>query len=245
MPDGSELKYGWNTLKTPVVMVPGLLCDGALWAPQIKWLSDIADVSIGDTLKDDSFEGMAARILAEAPAEFSLAGLSMGGYVCMEIMRQAPQRVKRLALFDTSGRSDTPEQTKRRKGLIELAKIGKFKGVTPRLLPLLIHPDRQDDEALTRIVIDMAGRVGQEGFLRQQTAIMNRPDRRTEMQGYALPTMIVCGREDALTPLELHEEMAAMIPQSRLCIIEECGHLSTLEQPQAATALMRDWLLHN
>ena len=169
----------------------------------------------------------------------------MGGYVCMEIMRQAPERIERLALFDTSGRADTVDQTKRRKALIELATIGKFKGVTPRLLPLLIHKDRQSDKELTNAVIEMAGRVGQAGFLRQQTAIMNRPDRQAEMAMYDLPVMVVCGRQDALTPLDLHEEMAELIPHARLCLIEECGHLSTLEQPHAATDLMRDWLLRN
>lgn len=231
--------------KIPLILVPGLLCDDALWAPQLKWLSDIADMSIGETQIDDGFPEMAERILDAAPSRFALAGLSMGGYVCMEIMKQAPERIDRLALFDTSGRADTADQTKRRKALIELATIGKFKGVTPRLLPLLIHKDRQNDEDLTGTVIEMAGRVGQAGFLRQQTAIMHRPDRRAEMVMYDLPTLVVCGRQDALTPLDLHEEMAELIPQARLCLIEECGHLSTLEQPHAATALMRDWLLRD
>jgi pimeloyl-ACP methyl ester carboxylesterase len=134
---------------------------------------------------------------------------------------------------------------KRRKAMIELATIGKFKGITPRLLPLLIHKDRQTDENLTRRVIEMAGRVGQAGFLRQQTAIMHRPDRRAEMAMYDLPTIVVCGRQDALTPLDLHEEMAGLVPHARLCLIEECGHLSTLEQSHAVTALMRDWLLRD
>ena len=231
--------------KIPLILVPGLLCDDALWAPQTKWLSDIADISVGETLIDDSFSKMAERILEMAPRHFALAGLSMGGYVCMEIMRQAPERVERLALFNTSGRADTADQTKRRKALIELATIGKFKGVTPRLLPLLIHKDRQSDKELTNTVIEMAGRVGQAGFLRQQTAIMNRPDRQAEMAMYDLPTMVVCGRQDALTPLDLHEEMKELIPHARLCLIEECGHLSTLEQPHAAADLMRDWLLRN
>ena len=114
--------------KIPLILVPGLLCDDALWAPQTKWLSDIADISVGETLIDDSFSNMAERILEMAPRHFALAGLSMGGYVCMEIMRQAPERVERLALFNTSGRADTADQTKRRKALIELATIGKFKG---------------------------------------------------------------------------------------------------------------------
>jgi pimeloyl-ACP methyl ester carboxylesterase len=231
--------------RIPLILVPGLLCDDALWAPQSEWLSDIADISIGETQIDDSFSAMAARILKAAPPYFALGGLSMGGYVCMEIMRQAPERIERLALLDTSGRADTADQTKRRKILIELATIGKFKGVTPRLLPLLIHKDRQTDENLTRTVIDMARRVGQAVFLRQQTAVMNRPDRRAEMAMYDLPTIVVCGRQDALTPIDLHEEMARLIPYARLCLIEECGHLSTLEQSHTVTALMRDWLLRD
>lgn len=231
--------------KTPLVLVPGLLCDDALWEPQIDWLSDIAEPTVGDTLQDDSLSNMAARILDAAPNRFALAGLSMGGYVCMEIMRQAPERVERLALLDTSGRADSAEQNRRRRGLIELAKIGKFKGVTPRLMPLLIHTERQQDTALTTCVIDMASRVGQRGFLRQQTAIMKRISQLEAMRNYDLPVMVLCGREDALTPLKLHEEMADSIPDARLCIIEKCGHLSTLERPHAVTALLRDWLLRN
>ena len=233
-------------MKQPhLILVPGLLCDEALWGPQLRLLKDISRMTAGETRLDDSLPDMAARILASAPDRFSLAGLSMGGYVCMEIMAQAPERVEKLALFDTSARADTLDQTRRRKALIELTSIGKFKGVTPRLLPLLIHSDRQSDETLTQSIIDMAGRIGQEGFVRQQTAIMNRRDRRDEMTSYEIPTMIVCGRQDALTPVDLHEEMADLVPGARLCIIEECGHLSTLERPYAATALMRDWLLHN
>ena len=231
--------------KSHLILVPGLLCDEALWDPQLRFLSDISLMTVGESHLDDSFPEMAARILASAPDRFSLAGLSMGGYVCMEIMAQAPERVERLALFDTSARADSSDQTRRRKALIELASIGKFKGVTPRLLPLLIHSDRRSDETLTQSIIDMAGRIGQDGFLRQQTAIMNRPDRRGEITSYEIPTMIVCGRQDALTPVDLHEEMADLIPEARLCIIEECGHLPTLERPYAATALMRDWLLRN
>ena len=231
--------------KTPLILVPGLLCDEALWSAQIDWLADVCEPQVGDTLQDDNFPDMAARILASAPPRFALAGLSMGGYVCMEIMRQAPERVEKLALLDTSARSDTAEQTKRRQALIDLAKIGKFKGVTPRLLPLLIHRDRQNDEALTETVMGMAGRVGQAGYLRQQAAIMARPDRREEMGAYDLPVLIAAGRQDELTPPELHEEMARLIPNARLCLIEECGHLSTLERPHATTVLMRDWLLRN
>lgn len=231
--------------KIPLVLVPGLLCDGDLWRPQIERLSDIAQPSVGDTLQDASISGMAERILKAAPDRFALAGLSMGGYVCMEIMCQAPERVERLALLDTTGRADSAQQNKRRQGLIELATIGKFKGVTPRLMPLLIHAGRQKDIVLTSYVVEMASRVGQQGFLRQQMAIMGRRAQLEGMKAYDLPVMILCGRDDVLTPLELHEEMADVIPAARLCIVEECGHLSTLEQPNAVNALLRNWLLRN
>lgn len=231
--------------RDPLLLLPGLLCDEALWAHQVDFLSDIAEISIADMTRDDSVSAMASRALERAPEQFALAGLSMGGYVALEIMRQAPQRVTRLTLLDTSARSDTPEQTARRRGLIELAEKGRFKGVTPRLLPLLIHPDRQAEEALAGAIMGMAERVGQPAFLRQQKAIMGRPDSRPDLSGIAVPTMVLCGRQDALTPLPMHEEMAAGIPGARLCIVEECGHLSPMERPHAVTALMRDWLLRD
>tara|TARA_B100000676_G_scaffold302032_1_gene350101 strand:+ start:2378 stop:3079 length:702 start_codon:yes stop_codon:yes gene_type:complete len=231
--------------KIPLVLVPGLLCDDALWRLQIEGLSDVAESTVGNTLQDASISDMAERILTAAPDRFALAGLSMGGYVCMEIMCRAPERVERLALLDTTARADSVEQYKRRKGLIELAKIGKFRGVTPRLLPLLVHARRQNDTALTLCIVEMASRVGQQGFLRQQTAIMTRRAQLKGMKTYNLPVMILCGRDDMLTPLELHEEMANAIPAARLCIVEDCGHLSTLEQPNVVTALLRDWLLRD
>ncbi len=230
-------------MKLPLVLIPGLLCDHALWAHQADFLDDVAEIAVADVTRDDSIAGMAARTLAVAPEEFALAGLSMGGYVALEIMRRAPGRVGRLALLDTSARADTPAQTSRRRGLIELAEKGRFKGVTPRLLPLLIHPDRQADETLAGAVMKMAERVGQHAFLRQQKAIMGRPDSRADLDRFDLPTLVLCGRQDALTPVDLHEEMAASIPGARLCIVEESGHLSPMERPHAVTALMRDWLL--
>lgn len=226
-----------------LVLVPGLLCDQALWSHQVDFLSDVARTAVPDTTRDDSIAAMASRALEAAPDRFALAGLSMGGYVALEIMRQAPERVSRLALLDTSARADTPEQTARRRGLIELAEKGRFKGVTPRLLPLLIHPDRQAEESLSGAVMAMAERVGQQAFLRQQRAIMGRRDSRPDLPGIDVPTLVLCGRQDALTPLAVHEEMAAAIPGARLCIVEECGHLSPMERPHAVTALLRDWLL--
>jgi pimeloyl-ACP methyl ester carboxylesterase len=227
---------------TQLILLPGLLCDAALWDHQSRFLADIADIRIANLTQDETVEAMAARVLAGAPGEFALGALSMGGYVAFAILRAAPHRVLRLALLDTSARPDTPEQTIRRKVLMQLAQRGQFKGVTPKLLPLLVHPDRVNEEPLAEAVMAMAERVGLDAFLRQQRAIMARPDARPQLGEIRVPTMVVCGRQDALTPLDRSEEIAAAIPGARLAVIEECGHLSTMERPHAATALMRLWL---
>lgn len=230
------------TTRTPLLLLPGLLCNAELWRPQIEGLAEIAQITVADLTQDDSIAGMAERALAAAPERFALAGLSMGGYVAQEIMRRAPDRVLRLALLDTSARADTADLSARRKGLIELASKGKFKGVTPRLLPILIHPARLGDEALVSVVTSMAEAVGKETFLRQQSAIMGRVDGRPDLARFTCPTLVLCGREDALTPLAASEEMAAAIPNATLVVLNGCGHLSTLERPEAVTAQLRAWL---
>lgn len=229
--------------RTPLVLLPGLLCDAALWSHQVEHLADVADIRVADFTTQDSFADMARHVLDIAPGEvFAMAGLSMGGYVALEVMRQAPERVGRLALLDTAARDDTPEQTERRQGLLSMSEHGKFKGVTPRLLPLLVHPERQEEEALVGPIMAMAERVGPEAFLRQQTAIMGRDDKRPMLGEIRCPTLVACGRQDILTPPEASEELAAGIPGAALVLIEDCAHMSTMERPQAATALLRYWL---
>ncbi len=228
--------------RTPLLLLPGLLCDGALYQAQIAAVADIAAPIVGDLTRHDSLADMAAAMLAETPEYFSLVGLSMGGYVAQEIMRQAPHRVIRLALLDTSARADSDEQRARRRGLIELAGKGQFKGVTPRLLPQLLNPDRLTDQVLVDIIIGMAERIGRDAFLRQQAAIMGRPDGRTDLGRIACPTLVLCGRQDALAPPAVHQEMAAAIPGAELVVVEDCGHLSTLEQPDIVSDALRRWL---
>lgn len=230
------------TQKLPLILLPGLLTDAALWRHQLETLADVADMTVADLTQEDQLGPMASRILAQAPETFALAGLSMGGYLAFEIMRQAPERVRRLALLDTSPLPDNPEQTARRRGLIDLARTGDFKGVTQRLLPLLLHPDRIRDATLTRTVMDMAGRIGRDAFIRQQTAIMNRPDSRRDLGLIHCPTLVLCGRQDGLTPLSVHVDMAAGIPHAALVVIEDCGHLAPLERPTTVSAVLRYWL---
>jgi len=227
---------------TDLVLIPGLLCNRELWAHQIAHLAHIAQISVADVTKDDAIAGMAQRLLAKAPDRFALAGLSMGGYVAQEVMRQAPDRVSHFALLDTSARPDTDDQRARRRGLIDLSRHGQFKGVTPRLLPLLIHPDRLDDSLLVARITAMAEDVGQAGFVRQQTAIMERIDSRPTLPQIDCPTLVVGGVDDLITPPEVIREIADLIPGAALHLLPNCGHLSTMEEPEAVTALMLDWL---
>src|SRR5215210_6359638 len=173
--------------KTPLVFVPGLLCDDRLWRHQAEHLADLADPMIADVTKGASMPEMARAVLDAAPERFTLAGLSMGGYVALEIMRVAPERVARLALLDTSARADTSEQTATRRELIELSQEGRFDEVPRKLLPNIVHPDRLDDERLTSTVFAMADSVGPEAFVRQEEAIIERPDSRGYLPGIACP----------------------------------------------------------
>lgn len=228
--------------KQPLILLPGLLCDAALWRHQIETLSELADITVADLTQDDTVAAMAERVLAAAPVQFALAGLSMGGYLAQELMRQAPERVTKLALLDTSFYADTPEQSERRRGLIELSQKGAFKGVTSRLLPLLVHESRLEDEDLTDTIFTMAESVGKDAYLRQQHVIMTRPDGSDDLANISCPTLVLCGREDTLTPLRVHEKMAERIPNAHLVVVEDCGHLAPLERPRTVSAVMRYWL---
>jgi pimeloyl-ACP methyl ester carboxylesterase len=223
--------------------VPGLLCDERLWRHQAGGLADLAGrILIPDVTGSDTVAGMARGILEAAPERFALAGLSMGGYVSLEIMRQAPGRVEALALLDTSARPDTAGQTEARLALVELARGGRFDEVWRLLLPKMVHPERVDDPTLRAAIEEMAHAVGAEGFERQERAIIARPDSRGDLPAISCPTLVLCGRDDALTPPHLHTELAEGIPGAHLVRIDHCGHLSTLERPEAVTRAMRTWL---
>lgn len=226
-----------------LVLLPGLLNDAALWRHQLEHLGDLAErILVPDLTRHDDMGAIAEATLAELPESFALAGLSMGGYVALEIVRRAPERVERLALLDTSARADSEDQRRRRTGLLQLADMGRFKGVTPRLLPMLVHPDRLEDPAVTVPIFEMAARVGRDGFIRQQRAILSRADSLDLLPTIACPTLVVCGRQDQLTPLHLSEEMAEAIPGAELRVVEACGHLPALEHPEETTELLRRWL---
>jgi len=226
----------------PLVLLPGLLCDEALWGHPARYLADIAQITVAGIHHHDNIIDLARAVLEEAPARFALAGLSMGGYVALEVLRQAPERVVKLALLNTNARADTAEQARRRRALMALAMRGRFQGVTQRLLSTLIHPERLEDAGLTGTITAMAERLGRDAFLKQQAAILGRPDSRPGLHAIRCPTLVIVGREDALSPPDRAVEMAEGIPGGKLAIIERCGHLAPLEQPEATTALLRLWL---
>lgn len=229
-------------MRQALILIPGLLCTAALWRSQIAHLSDIAEITVADHTGHDSMAELARAILAEAPERFALAGLSMGGYIALEMMRQAPERVTKLALLDTNARKDTPQQSDRRRSFIELARRGRFLGISRRLLEDLVHPDHVEDREIGNTVVKMARETGRDAFIRQQTAIIGRIDSRPYLPRIDCPTLVLCGREDKLSPLELHEEMARMIRGADLVVVERCGHLAPLEQPEAVNQALRDWL---
>src|ERR1700676_207758 len=226
----------------PIVLVPGLTCTARLYAEQIPALWQFGPVTIADHRRDDSMAAIARRILAAAPPRFALAGLSMGGYIAFENMRQVAERVPRLALRDAGARGDTPEQTERRKVVIALANSGRYADVTDIAFPVYVHRNRPNDEALKRTVRTMAEETGPEAFLRQQRAIIGRPDSRPGLGAITCPTLVLVGEGDEATPPDLAREIAAGISGSRLVMIPDSGHLSTLERPQAVTAALVEWM---
>jgi pimeloyl-ACP methyl ester carboxylesterase len=226
----------------PIVLVPGLNCSARLYAEQVPVLWGFGAVTIADHRRDDSVAAIAARILATAPPRFALVGLSMGGYIAFAMVRQAPERVAQLALLDTSARPDTPEQSERRRGLIALAEGGRFAELADLLFPVFVHRNRQGDEALRALVRTMAEETGSQAFVRQQRAIMTRPDCRPLLASIRCPTLVLVGDADELTPPALSEEIAAGIAGGRLVRVPDCGHLSTLERPQAVNRALVEWL---
>jgi pimeloyl-ACP methyl ester carboxylesterase len=226
----------------PIVLMPGLNCSARLYAEQVPELWRFGPVTIADHRCDDSMAAIATRILTTAPPRFALVGLSMGGYIAFAIARQAPERVARLALLDTSARPDTPEQSERRRGMIALAEGGRFAEVPDLLFPLFVHRNRQHDETLRAIVGTMAEETGPQAFVRQQRAIMTRPDCRPQLASIDCPTLVLVGEGDELTPPALSEEIAAGIAGSRLTAVPDCGHLSTLERPEQVNQALVEWL---
>jgi pimeloyl-ACP methyl ester carboxylesterase len=226
----------------PVVLIPGLLASARLYAAQIPELWRRGPVMVADHTRDPTMEGIARRLVAAAPPRFALCGLSMGGYIAFEVVRQAPERVARLALLDTAARADTPEATAMRHAQMALAAAGRLGEVLEQQVARTVHPAHRGDPGLREINKLMAEDVGPEAFGRQQKAIMGRPDSRPTLATIACRTLVLVGEQDELTPPDRAIEMAQGIAGAQLVTVPECGHLSTLEQPRAVTRALLDWL---
>lgn len=229
--------------RQPLILVPGLLCDEDLWRDQLAALEPHAEVAITmEQTRHATVREIAAAILAAAPPRFALAGLSMGGMVALEVMRQGRDRVTRLALLDSSARSNSADELKIRAGRIAMVRAGHVDVVLGLQLSRFLPMTRLGDLALVDRSLKMLRRVGAATYLRQEQAVMGRIDSRPSLAGIGCPTLVLCGRQDAATPLALSEEIAAGIPGARLEVIEDCGHLATMERPDAVNRTLVAWL---
>ena len=226
----------------PILLVPGLVSPPRIFAPIVPALWRCGPVTVANHIRDDHMGAIARRILAEAPPRFALAGHSMGGYIAFEIMRQAPERVAKLALLNTQARPEAPEALERRRAIIRGIEAGGFDAGIDTLYPILVHPSRRDDAALKKIVRDMGEDIGPEAYVRQLIAVMGRADSRPTLAAIACPTLVLTSDQDNTIPNSLSAEIADGIRGAKLVTIPDCGHLSQIEQPQAVADAMVEWL---
>ena len=218
-----------------LVFVPGLLCTDALFQPQIDALSASHSIHIAQTTDCETIDQMVEYMLDSVSGEIIVIGLSMGGYVAQEAARIAPDRISAIALLSTSAQPDDEARKRQRHELIKLSKIGRFKGVTPRLLPRFLSAEALEDEAMCQTVMDMAAEIGQKHFTSQQYAIMARRDQRPYLPSFHKPSLVLCGMADELTPPQLSDEMVGLLPRAELVLLDKIGHLSSLEAPEEVT----------
>ena len=225
----------------PLVLLSGMMCDGRLYGPQIAAFG-ARTLHLAPLVGADSVQALAAQILTHAPPRFALAGLSMGGIVAMEVIAQAPDRVARLALLDTNPRAELPEvQARRDPQIAKVAAGGLAEVMRDEMKPNYLT-DGPNRAAILDLCMDMALSLGPQVFADQSRALKNRPDQQDALRRVQVPTLVLCGRDDALCPVERHELMHRLIPNATLHIIEKAGHLPTLEQPEKTTAALARWL---
>ncbi|MCB1408443.1 MAG: alpha/beta fold hydrolase [Rhodobacter sp.] len=226
----------------PLVLLPGMMCDARLFAPQIAALSAGRSILVADLSGADTIRALATRVLDQAPPVFALAGLSMGGIVAMEILRQSPARVARLALLDTNPRAELPQVQARRGPQIDKVRAGHLRAVMRDEMKPNYLSDGPDKARILDLCMDMAESLGPATFVAQSIALRDRSDQQDTLRTVSVPSLILCGRDDALCPVERHERMHALIAGSTLTILDQAGHLPTLEQPERTNAALRRWL---
>jgi pimeloyl-ACP methyl ester carboxylesterase len=227
----------------PLLLLPGTLCDATLFAHQVAHLADIACPQVVAVHLQDDLREVARYVLSQVEGPFALAGLSYGGIVACEMWRQAAARIVKLALLNTNPRPPSPETRERQQLFVGMAHLGEFRSITTNFLKdAMLHPDHRRDLALREAVLKMAESIGIQGFVNMVKAQLSRPDSLPDLPHITCPTLVLTGREDTVVPLPVHVEMAQALPNSRLVIVEQCGHLSTMEQPEIVTGALREWL---
>jgi pimeloyl-ACP methyl ester carboxylesterase len=229
-------------MATPLVLLPGLLCDETAWAPQLDAFGRERPVLVVDFRGQDSFDAMAARVLEQAPARFALAGHSMGGRVALEVIRQAPERVERLALLSTGVHPLMPGEAEKRTKLVDLANREGIRALAEQWIPPVLHPSRRQEAALVGPLIEMWCRCTPADHEGQIRAALNRRDAGDLLPAIACPTLVLGGADDPWAPADGQRQIAAAIPGARLVLVPECGHMVTVERPAEVNAAMRDWL---
>lgn len=225
-----------------LLLVSGLLCSDDLWLDQIGAFEQDFNIMLVDHQSHDCIKDMVTAMLLDAPETFSLAGLSLGGYVAFEVMRQAPERVEKLILLDTNARADNEAQKIQRQQMIEQDANQTMVSLIQTRMHFLVHPDHLSDQNLCQRIEHMAEETGMAAYIRQQKAMLTRPDSRDGLKNINGPTLIICGDKDALTPPKVHQEMADLIAGAEFHIIKNCGHLSSMEKPDEVNRLMTDFL---
>ena len=226
-------------MRPTIFLLPGLLCDAGIWQHQSAALGGFADVVIPDFRFVRSIPAMAQIVLESAPERFSIAGHSMGGRVALEVIRAAGARVERLSLLDTGIHPRKPAEDAARQQLIDLARREGMGALATSWLQPMLHPERA---SLIEPLMEMVKRSTPDTFENQQRALLDRPEARTTLSSIHCPTLVLCGREDIWSPVAQHEEIASLIPGAKLVVIEKCGHMSPVEQPEAVTAALREWI---
>ncbi|MEL6684183.1 MAG: alpha/beta fold hydrolase [Pseudomonadota bacterium] len=229
-------------MNEPLVFLPGMMCDARLYSAQIAAFSYAHPILTMPMNARDTVEALAADILAHAPPRFALAGLSMGGIVAMEVMRQAPERITRLALLDTNPKAEVAAVAQNREPQIEKVRNGHLRAVMRDEMKPNYLTDGPRVGQILDLCMAMAETLGPDVFINQSRALQSRPDQQDTLRAVKVPTLILCGEDDALCPIHRHELMHELIPGSTLTIIKNAGHLPTLEQPDATNEALAKWL---
>ena len=237
-----------DATRIPLILVPGLMCDGTVWEPLLPALQAVADCQVSDHGDADSITTMAQQVLHTAPARFALAGHSMGGRVALEVVRLAPGRVTRLALLDTGYKARAPgaagdEEARKRQALLDIARSQGVRAMASAWVQGMLDPPRLSDAALVEAIVAMFARKSADIFERQIRALLGRPDATPVLRGIQVPALVACGEADSWSPLEQHREIAALLPDGApVQVIAQAGHMCTMEQPQAAARVLLAWL---